>query len=386
MLTRHWFLTAALVAALPACGNPGGESYLDQSQLAGSDASGKADANGNVYYYAARRDLRKCASPMCGGYFVKNVNFSSTRCADGTYAAECYVASADFDKLGLSDTELDTVGTALSESRALIRGSLSTQKLNGTKYGKLVATEAWTAATTNPAKGYFNRALHAPKQCITTPCPQYTIAYVNTKPSTVSVADFDWKQSGASQDQIDNALAQMDSTDGAIVAGYYTSRPKLGGLFTDYQVYTRLVHQVDGQFCGGFGGLSCPKGYMCDLEYGTCGAADQGGVCKKQSDFCTEIYKPVCGCDDTTYSNDCFRVGAGVSKLHDGACETTPAPKCQKSGCSGQVCSDKLVITTCLYEPWYECYQAATCEAQADGNCGWTESDALTTCLAKYGL
>jgi len=36
---------------------------------------------------------------------------------------------------------------------------------------------------------------------------------------------------------------------------------------------------------------------------------------------CTREYKPVCGCDEITYSNACVAESAGVLKWSDGACK-----------------------------------------------------------------
>lgn len=36
---------------------------------------------------------------------------------------------------------------------------------------------------------------------------------------------------------------------------------------------------------------------------------------------CPMIYKPVCGCDDKTYSNTCVAVNAGIQFWTEGACE-----------------------------------------------------------------
>jgi hypothetical protein len=56
---------------------------------------------------------------------------------------------------------------------------------------------------------------------------------------------------------------------------------------------------------------------------------------------------------------------------------------CFVGGCSGQVCSEhEGVITTCEFRPEYACYETATCERQADGACGWTETAELNACLA----
>ena len=56
---------------------------------------------------------------------------------------------------------------------------------------------------------------------------------------------------------------------------------------------------------------------------------------------------------------------------------------CYIGGCSAQVCSeDPDVMTTCEFLEEYACYQTATCERQADGQCGWTETESLQQCIA----
>ena len=56
---------------------------------------------------------------------------------------------------------------------------------------------------------------------------------------------------------------------------------------------------------------------------------------------------------------------------------------CIKTGCSNQICSDQTVISTCEFRPEYACYQRATCERQANGNCGFTKTPELTACLSR---
>lgn len=68
--------------------------------------------------------------------------------------------------------------------------------------------------------------------------------------------------------------------------------------------------------------------------------------------------------------------------------EPPPDGECVTSGCSGQLCipSDSdPIFTTCEWREEYACYQAAACEKQGDGSCGWTPSDELTECLDNAG-
>ena len=63
--------------------------------------------------------------------------------------------------------------------------------------------------------------------------------------------------------------------------------------------------------------------------------------------------------------------------------EATTSASCHPTGCSSQICSDSDMITDCIYLPEYACYKKATCERQSDGQCGWTQTPELTSCINK---
>jgi hypothetical protein len=58
---------------------------------------------------------------------------------------------------------------------------------------------------------------------------------------------------------------------------------------------------------------------------------------------------------------------------------------CAMGGCSGQLCVDAAeaatTVSTCEFRAEYACYRTARCERQATGECGWTQTEALTGCL-----
>lgn len=80
------------------------------------------------------------------------------------------------------------------------------------------------------------------------------------------------------------------------------------------------------------------------------------------------------------YSKDTYRFTFEVGKKVG----TTPVGKCYVGGCSGQICSENPdAVSTCEYRSEYACYQKATCERQASGQCGWTMTSELKACLAN---
>lgn len=133
--------------------------------------------------------------------------------------------------------------------------------------------------------------------------------------------------------------------------------------------------------CGARAGDTCGGDEYCAYEAGQyCGAADAQSTCQPRPEVCTRDYRPVCGCDNQTYSNSCSAAAAGVGVLTEGEC---PASACRVSGCSGQLCVDDgdSGITTCEWHDEYACYAAAECARQADGGCGWTATPELTSCI-----
>ena len=88
----------------------------------------------------------------------------------------------------------------------------------------------------------------------------------------------------------------------------------------------------------------CASGEFCECRAGTCNAG--GGMCVAIPQVCPDIVLPVCGCDGTTFPNDCERRTKGACKAHDGACSTPPPPPTGgcfdtiENRCTGAACSD----------------------------------------------
>jgi hypothetical protein len=75
-----------------------------------------------------------------------------------------------------------------------------------------------------------------------------------------------------------------------------------------------------GQTCGGIGGLKCPEGQACQYPEGQCNTADLAGTCVTVPATCPDKGPKVCGCDGTTYANECELLKASAKPAKKGAC------------------------------------------------------------------
>jgi hypothetical protein len=217
-----------VLGLLGGCGTEDLSIGSDESALLAKDTSlGSAAILVRPTYYAMRPDLRLCPSPMCGGVWVRALNRSWTRCADGTYAEECYAASDDWSALGLSPEETQRVRGRVLSGHGIVQGSLEgslpspageSAEIAQRLWGKLRVTEAWLAATEREPAGIFYRVHELPIDCMPGPsCLPIEERKLNFR-EVYRVLRVNFQLTGATRRQIQQAMEEM-ARGNLIVAG-----------------------------------------------------------------------------------------------------------------------------------------------------------------------
>jgi len=207
-------------------------SHAQSTPAPGTDPSSPpatADAQAEPYFIVTRVDARKCAYPLCGGYFVKAVNSPATRCADGKLAKECHAVELDTRALGWSDEQRAAFEASFGTGKALVKGALEPQPRGFYTGEVLRVTEAWQGQGGNKRPlGTFYSLKSTGIVCIQAPCPSFSLNKLNRPAPERTIDTADFSPAHASDEAVQaawNALAQ----DPILAAGAVVPFPA-GGL------------------------------------------------------------------------------------------------------------------------------------------------------------
>lgn len=224
-------LCALFSFSLFACSGDAADDHVADADTAESEEAATT-AGRATYYRVVRQDFRRCAFPMCGGVYIARVNAASTKCADGTYQQDCYVADLDLSGLGLTPAHASSISSKADAGLVVLRGSIKNHNFGGRTAPRFDATEAWDQVGTGQASGTFYKVVDRGIRCITTPCPSFEEAKLNSSAATKMVG-FDLSNAGLDGDQA--ASVYVASQTGVLAAGSNVVTPNAGpaGAATD---------------------------------------------------------------------------------------------------------------------------------------------------------
>lgn len=238
-------------------------------------------------YFLIRQDFRKCASPMCGGYFVQEVNRTSTRCPDGKLLRECYVPEIDVSRVLPADSEQ----SANIGGGDLVQGYLDRSR-TFPGWAVLVASEAWDAASDVPPTAWFYRVRDTGVRCARAPCLTLSADLLNVASKTRQLAGVDFTRVRAGQSLEEIAFSQLASNAGLLAAGKIGPNDPINGpILHASQFYLKLgggESTVGGAcYIGGCSGQVCSDtpDVITTCEWSTAYVCYQDlGECKRQQD------------------------------------------------------------------------------------------------------
>ncbi len=208
---------AALAASVLGAGAPAAAGTTDTTDV-------------GTFQYVVEPDLRKCASPLCGGYWVSLANHRRTACSDGVLRRRCYVALA-------ADSRRHELRNRVAPG-ALVRADLESRDfgLSG-ELGLLVVADVRAPAGSEPS-GPFFRVRDLGIRCVRAPCFSLRAARVN-KPSRVTLSGIDLRPAELSERDESRAEAALATVSGLFVSGQVVPTADGGRTLRVSRVYLK---------------------------------------------------------------------------------------------------------------------------------------------------
>jgi hypothetical protein len=255
--------------------------------LTGRGAEPRPPDDEGVVYVTVRRDVRRCAAPLCGGYFLHELN----RTTD-----ERYVSGLDFSPSGLHD---DTVSSALEATADLVlRGELGpAEPMFGTRALRVIDVyRGLPGVTPGPDDAFLTvHEREPPILCFAAPCNNEVATRLNASTTftftTLSVE-------GVTIPWINQAwLSAAIRRRGAIVAGHLEKGEHLPGGYEEILRVSRVyVHLHDtARACPPRPHVACVRGKVATyrrtedrcLDFDAC---VDPGICPEYVPVCTDGY------------------------------------------------------------------------------------------------
>lgn len=219
-------LPAILIWAAAGCASSAAPDELATDPVDETAVDGQAATATTTYYFEIAQDLRRCASPVCGGWFLNRLNFSTTQCHNGSWASECYTPVLDWSVSQLSAVEQAKMLDACYQyanvpgTFVIVRGRFA--RTNSTTprpdLGRFIISEAWLAVGDATSAGTFVRVKDNGLRCFAAPCPSLTGSPLNTtKASDFSALDF--TPAAMTDDEIATCNQETFTASGLLIAG-----------------------------------------------------------------------------------------------------------------------------------------------------------------------
>lgn len=353
------FILGAAAACWVACGAPSEELVQDDED---------AISASNPAYVTLRRDERRCISPLCGGYWLKDLNRNR---------AEVYVSGLDFSQSGLDEAAI-LVAQETPLTDLVLQGVLGTREPQY-RTRPLMVLGAWRGlpgvTRLGSDKFYAVTTNDPPIQCFAAPCNNDVATQLN---KTTTRGFTGVQVDGVTRAFVDPAwVTNQVERHGALVAGHFEDGQVFAAgpesLLVASQVYVSLGRQV--AHCPLFPIAQCPEGTInvfsrnadrCEVPAGCA----EGLLCPQ--------FIPSC---DEGYTMDSWTGASGCPVF---ACDPTftlpaepPPSRCQYVRCTADThcveegdvaCVPNLTCAQILCAPSTRCVerggQDASCEAE----------------------